>query len=175
MMQLIKVFLGLTQTYVSEGALAFKAGLLKNLEILNIISSEPWGSKHSFNSKNLSYKSVVQLNNLAARKDSALAICHIAQTGYENIELIIKYQLHEFMFNIAYNSNNTEFLMPVLRFFGSMSFSSDEHTQILLEKDIKVLLIKTLNSKCPELIRDSLWIMSNMAAGTIEQIDYIFE
>jgi len=118
---------------------------------------------------------VVQLNNLAARKDSALAICHIAQTGYENIELIIKYQLHEFMFNIAYNSNNTEFLMPVLRFFGSMSFSSDEHTQILLEKDIKVLLIKTLNSKCPELIRDSLWIMSNMAAGTIEQIDYIFD
>ena len=66
---------------------------------------------------------------------------------------------------------STEIQLPAARVVGNIATGSDEQTTYLLELDILPRLKTLMGSSNPAHIRkEACWVLSNIAAGTIEQV-----
>lgn len=71
-------------------------------------------------------------------------------------------------------SNKKEFLSPVTRILGNLVTSTDEITDLVLANDGLKHICNLLNSDKAVIRKEAAWTISNIAAGTTEQVEMLF-
>jgi hypothetical protein len=70
-------------------------------------------------------------------------------------------------------SGKTEFAVPALRTLGNIVSGNDVQTQAVLDSNIIPLLVPLLKHPKKNIRKESCWMLSNIAAGTEDQISHL--
>lgn len=108
--------------------------------------------------------------------DTLWAISYISENGVNYGQLLIDAQLAKKIAPYICHED-VKIQTAVIRTLGSLSTGSDEQTQYVVDagslKYLREQLTKT--SHQDKTVKESLWFLSNIAAGSVEQIQEIFD
>ena len=90
----------------------------------------------------------------------------------------MQFGLHNKLF-IILDEKNSIINRLIWRILGSLASSTDYHTQMLIDEDIAIYINKYLSQNFSDydfsILRDIIWVCSNICLGTIKQINYLCE
>eukprot|EP00730_Choanoeca_flexa_P015390 TRINITY_DN7057_c0_g1_i2.p1 TRINITY_DN7057_c0_g1~~TRINITY_DN7057_c0_g1_i2.p1 ORF type:complete len:520 (+),score=87.32 TRINITY_DN7057_c0_g1_i2:67-1626(+) len=101
------------------------------------------------------------------------AICYIAESTESFLDLILMHFGGRFMHLLALPEHDAQ--LPAIRTMGSITAGSDEQTAAVIGMGILDVLRNLLQSKKVHVRKDACWTLSNICAGTYEQIDAVIE
>ncbi|XP_036356140.1 importin subunit alpha-3-like [Octopus sinensis] len=106
-------------------------------------------------------------NDILTIVDGLWALTYASDASEEYIPIIINIPILKNIFCMDLN----EFYPPLIRIFGNISSHKDHsYTQAILDNGMLPLLIPLINSPTVNFRKETIWFMSNLAAGTQSQI-----
>jgi len=117
---------------------------------------------------------VIEVLGTFGNLDCLWTLCYASQHSADHIQTLIDLDLHKVLFE-ALERSNIDILIPVTECLGNFAYSSDIHAQLLVDNNIGSHLTKLLSVKSPHIIKDTLWLIGNLAAGTPKQINHVFK
>jgi len=64
---------------------------------------------------------------------------------------------------------------PTLRILGNLSSSNDEHTQLLIDYNLLPIILNLTDHKKKAIRKEALFLLSNVAAGTLDQVQELLK
>uniref|UniRef100_A0A914YT35 Importin subunit alpha n=1 Tax=Panagrolaimus superbus TaxID=310955 RepID=A0A914YT35_9BILA len=120
-------------------------------------------------------KKFLEFNDPATQQDSCWALSYLSDSNDENLDLIAKADILPVVRNLL-GSKIPEMLGPAVRVFGNFTSGNDSHTQSvialgILPRDIPGIF----QSASQKVVKEVLWLLSNVLAGTPAQIQAVIE
>eukprot|EP00045_Choanoeca_perplexa_P008960 m.84599 g.84599 ORF g.84599 m.84599 type:complete len:523 (+) comp14693_c0_seq1:79-1647(+) len=101
------------------------------------------------------------------------AVCYIAESTEEFLDLILHQFGARFMQLLALPDHDAQ--LPAIRTMGSITAGSDEQTEAVISMGILDVLKSLLASQKVHVRKDACWTLSNICAGTYEQINMVID
>jgi hypothetical protein len=118
-------------------------------------------------------KEFVQFNDNTTKQDACWALSYLSDSSDEILDLVFKTNI---LPSIRYLLGSTvpEMLAPAVRVYGNFTSGSDKHTQAIIDTGILNREVPAiLNSAGVKIIKETVWMLSNILAGTPAQIQAV--
>ncbi|VDN08362.1 unnamed protein product [Thelazia callipaeda] len=120
--------------------------------------------------------SVLHLGDSKLKIDAVWAIAYIADDAVGGIQIDAVLHTPQLLHQLLELVECKETRRPALRALGSLVAGGDDQTQIVLDAGLLPRVIKVFrNNIAIGQKREIVWILSNIAAGSSEQIDMLFD
>lgn len=104
-----------------------------------------------------------------------LFVLFIITKNEETIETLISYKLFDKLSSILYKKAEEKTHIYSLKLLGNMTLGTDVQVQRLIDIGLLDILYSYLNTSNLKLLKETIWGISNIAAGTLSQINRIYE
>lgn len=109
--------------------------------------------------------------------DACWALSYLSDTTNENINAIIEFIDLKKIVNLVESHENDKIKAPAIRIIGNIVTGNDTQTQKMIDCGFLPIFHKLLLSKASKrsTIKEICWAISNVAAGTTQQIQALFD
>jgi len=107
------------------------------------------------------------------RQDACWALTFITDGPDENIELATKLLNHDILRMLT--SDDDAQISPALRVLGNFTTGKDELTQMVIDMGVLNIIRTVLIKRSGSIMNGCCWLISNVLAGTQEQIQYVID
>jgi HEAT repeat protein len=123
----------------------------------------------------LAYLISDQIEDSETRIDAAWALSYICDSDNDHIEQVIAQpDLVKSLLRMCASGANTQ-IMPALRTLGNIVSGTDVQTQAVLDGGLMQLAPNLLQNSKKSVRKETCWAVSNVAAGTTRQLDFLME
>eukprot|EP00758_Cryptobia_borreli_P013963 Tbor_TRINITY_DN5883_c1_g4::TRINITY_DN5883_c1_g4_i1::g.6505::m.6505 len=113
---------------------------------------------------------LVVSNDISIALDAAWAISYVSEGSAERVDALLDTQILPTLINLL-QGDNIKFYMPAIRTIGNVCGGVDRQTQVVINLGGLRAMKHLLSPQRSRAIRkETLWTISNIAAGNIEQI-----
>lgn len=103
-----------------------------------------------------------------ARVDALWALSYISDGGEEHIDAVLKSNVAPLLVELL--GEDSKMLTPALRTVGNIVTGSDKQTQAMIDENVLHSMQFLLNHERRAIKKEACWVLSNIAAGTEQQI-----
>lgn len=111
---------------------------------------------------------VLRGNNEDARVDALWALSYISDGGEEHIDAVLQSNVAPLLVELL--GEDSKMLTPALRTVGNIVTGSDKQTQAMIDENLLHKMRFLLNHERRGIKKEACWVLSNIAAGTEQQI-----
>ena len=115
-----------------------------------------------------------QVDDEDTRIDAAWALSYICDGDNDRIEAVIEQGVAPSLISMCRSGVSTQ-IMPALRTLGNIVSGSDTQTQAVLDAGLLTLAPELLQKSKKSIRKEACWAISNVAAGTPLQLDYLMQ
>ena len=151
--------------------------LLSNVTwaLSNLCRGKPSPPKH------LIEPAIVPLASLLSRNvgeevhvDAAWALSYLADGDNDRIQMVMDTNITGILINFL-AKDHLPLMTPTVRTLGNFVTGTDTQTQAAIDAGVITQVARLLHHPNRNLRKETCWLLSNIAAGTLEQIDALFK
>jgi len=114
---------------------------------------------------------VLRGDNEDARVDALWALSYISDGGEEHIDAVLQSNVAPLLVQLL--GEESKMLTPALRTVGNIVTGSDKQTQTMIDENVLHKMQFLLNHERRGIKKEACWVLSNIAAGTEQQISSV--
>lgn len=118
--------------------------------------------------------SVLKGDNADAKVDALWALSYLSDGDDERITAIMSSGVTEFLVQLI-ATEGTNMMTPALRILGNFVSGNDMHTQAVIDAGFFTHADMLLNHPKKNVRKETCWVLSNIAAGTPDQISQLLK
>jgi importin subunit alpha-6/7 len=110
-----------------------------------------------------------QNKDIETMVDATWALSYISDGENARIQAVVDTGVVPYLTNIL-RSDNVQAVVPSLRTLGNIVSGDDHQTQCVLDANVLTALVPLLSHSKKNIRKETCWLLSNIAAGTFEQL-----
>lgn len=116
---------------------------------------------------------VLKGNNSEAKTDALWALSYISDGDDDRIQTVLSTGIAELLISML--DGETNIITPALRTVGNIVSGNDEQTQAVIDAGLMTKMSFLLNHPKRMVRKEACWVLSNIAAGTPQQISTVLK
>lgn len=115
---------------------------------------------------------VVASGKKDAMQDALWALSYLSDGNDTRIEAVVRTGIAPTLVQIL-SGNDTALITPALRTLGNFVSGTESQTQAVLDADVLKVVVPLLNHQKKNIRKETCWLLSNIAAGSMSQINQL--